>query len=330
MKKALFISLLLLVSGSVLAGLLIFGGNPEKFKSWWQHVTRDSDTMPWSPYNSRLVDASEVHLKEATGITFVDSNLFWKGEGATAGPELSQSGKVVSIVLTSGGEGYGKDTIAQATGAGSGQFELGKVKVEAGEVQSVQLVKAGTWYNTPRFHARSKDGHIEASPYSGKSELKFDNGQVQDRKQFLSGELHGKWERFRRNGVKVFVKEFKNGEKHGTHIYWFHEPQDPEDYKTQSEAHLKKKIYASLWLEVNEDARKKFPDYPSPETNEWIMKKYEERGGTFQVRLLEHYEDNKRHGLFEGFDYLGNPTFTDDYDMGRRIKHKTHDKIKKG
>ena len=40
-------------------------------------------------------------------------------------------------------------------------------------------------------------------------------------KQFLSGKLHGKWEMFKSNGLKVFSKDYVDGKKHGTHIFWF-------------------------------------------------------------------------------------------------------------
>lgn len=330
MKKGLIISLLLLVSGFVLAVLLIFGGKPAKLKAWWHEYSHDSDSLPWCPYKMLVEDASKIHLKEASRIVFVDSSLFWKGKGATAGPELDQKGNVVSIVVTSGGSGYSNETTAWVDGAGSETFELGMVTVQSGRITAVELLKAGTWYETPRVHIRKKDGRIEKLPYSGETELKFDNGQIHERKQFLSGELHGKWERFQQNGIKVFSQEFQRGKKQGTHIFWFNKPLDPEDYKTQSDAHLKKKIYASLWIEVHEDARKKFTNYPSPEANEWAIKQYENRGGIFQVRLLEHYENNVPHGLFEGYDYLGNQTFEDEYEMGRRTRHKIFDKLKKG
>ena len=31
-------------------------------------------------------------------------------------------------------------------------------------------------------------------------------------------------------------------------------------------------------------------------------------GGSFQVKLLEHWENNQKDGLFEGFDRFGNKT----------------------
>ena len=329
MKKGLLFGILLLIGGGCLAVLVKFGGKPEKLKSWWHEFSHDSDSLPWCPYKVREVDASIMHIKEATQVLFLDQNLFWKGQGATVGPEIDKKGRVVRLIVTAGGSGYSPTTKAEVVGTGSETFKLGRVTVDNGKVTAVDFISGGEWYDTPRVHAFGADGRVEALPYSGTAKLTFDNGQVHETKRFLSGELHGKWERFRQNGIQVFDKEFTRGEKHGAHIYYFHNPIDPEDYKTQSDAHLKKKIYASLWLEVHEDARRKFPQYPSPEANEWAIKKYEARGGEFQVHLLEHYENNRRHGLFEGFDYLGNPTFKDDYKEGLRKSHKTFDKIKK-
>ncbi len=306
-----------------------FGGKPENLKSWWHKFSHHSDSLPWCPYIVREVDASKMYVKEATQVIFLDQNLFWKGEGARVGPELDKKGRVVRFIVTAGGAGYSPKTTAEVIGTGSEFFKLGKVTVENGKVAGVEFISGGEWYLTSRVHAYNSDGRVESLPYSGTTKLKFDNGQVHEIKQYLSGEPHGKWEQFRQNGIRVFNKEFTRGEKHGAHIYYFHDPIDPEDYKTQNDSPLKKKIYASLWLEVHEDARRKFPKYPSPEANEWAIKKYSERGGEFRVRLLEHYENNRRHGIFEGYDYLGNPTFKDDYKEGLRISHKTFDKTKK-
>ncbi len=329
MKKGLLVGLLLLIGGGGLAVLVKFGGKPENLKSWWHKFSHHSDSLPWCPYIVREVDASKMYVKEATQVIFLDQNLFWKGEGARVGPELDKKGRVVRFIVTAGGAGYSPKTTAEVIGTGSEFFKLGKVTVENGKVAGVEFISGGEWYLTSRVHAYNSDGRVESLPYSGTTKLKFDNGQVHEIKQYLSGEPHGKWEQFRQNGIRVFNKEFTRGEKHGTHIYYFHDPIDPEDYKTQNDSPLKKKIYASLWLEVHEDARRKFPKYPSPEANEWAIKKYSERGGEFRVRLLEHYENNRRHGIFEGYDYLGNPTFKDDYKEGLRISHKTFDKTKK-
>ena len=308
--------------------LVKFGGKPDKLKSWWHEFSHNSDSLPWCPYNIREVDASKIHIKEATRVLFLDQNLFWKGQGATVGPEIDKKGRVIRLIVTSSGSGYSPTTKAEVVGTGSETFNLGRVTVDNGKITGVDFIE-GKWYDTPRAHAIGTDGRVEDLPFSGTTKLQFDNEQVHETKQYLSGELHGKWERFKQNGIQVFDKEFTHGEKHGAHIYYFDDPIDPEDYKTQSDAHLKKKIYASLWLEVHEEARRKFSKYPTPEANQWAIKKYEERGGEFRVHLLEHYKNNRRDGLFEGFDYLGNPTFRDDYKEGLRVSHKTFDKVKK-
>ena len=308
--------------------LVKFGGKPDKLKSWCHEFSHNSDSLPWCPYNIREVDASKTHIKEATQVLFLDQNLFWKGQGATVGPEIDKKGRVVRLIVTASGSGYSPTTKAEVVGTGSETFNLGRVTVDNGKITGVDFIE-GKWHDTPRVHAIGADGRVEDLPFSGTTKLKFDNEQVHETKQYLSGELHGKWERFKQNGIQVFDKEFTHGEKHGAHIYYFDDPIDPEDYKTQSDAHLKKKIYASLWLEVHEEARRKFSQYPTPEANQWAIKKYEERGGEFRVHLLEHYKNNRRDGLFEGFDYLGNPTFRDDYKEGLRVSHKTFDKVKK-
>ena len=42
----------------------------------------------------------------------------------------------------------------------------------------------------------------------------------------------------------------------------------------------------------------------SAKSNEWVVSRYKLGGGSFGVKLLEHWFENKKHGLFEGFDYL--------------------------
>ena len=103
---------------------------------------------------------------------------------------------------------------------------------------------------------------------------------------------------------------------------------DPDDYKpTKSRSG---DLLPSLWAKVKDDAVAKFgtKNIGSGDANKWIVKTYRLKGGEFQVQLLEHWKNNARHGLFEGFDYLGNKTFKDEYKSGLRIKHKIFDKTK--
>ena len=88
-------------------------------------------------------------------------------------------------------------------------------------------------------------------------------------------------------------------------------------------------IIPNLWIKTREEAKDKFKEnFGSHEANEWIIFKYRSLGGDFPVRLLEHWQDNVRHGLFEGFDKFGNKTFKDEYKRGLRIKHRIFDKTK--
>ena len=43
------------------------------------------------------------------------------------------------------------------------------------------------------------------------------------------------------------------GQKHGTHIYWYPTPIDPDDYKP-----VKGSNSESLWLKLRQDAKDKF------------------------------------------------------------------------
>ena len=55
------------------------------------------------------------------------------------------------------------------------------------------------------------------------------------------------------------------------------------------------------------------------------MEKYLSKGGGIAPKKLEHYENNRLHGACEGYDKRGETLFKDEYDEGKRIKHKTYD-----
>ena len=110
------------------------------------------------------------------------------------------------------------------------------------------------------------------------------------------------------------------------HIFWHKEPQQPENYVYVDKNN---NMYKSLWLEVNEIAKDKFGSkYGKPESNEYVMKLFRQKQGYQQVKLLEHWDQNRKHGLFEAFDRFGNKTFKDEFKYGLRVKHKTFDKTK--
>lgn len=322
MNKKLLVLLAILVLG-VLSFFLKFGG-VEGFVASWQRFTNGSTWMPFSPYGNRVEDVSKLSRKSATHLVFKDQGLFWKGQGATAIPKLDEEGILEQFIVTSGGSGYSSLVTAAIGGAGTSQFEIGEVTVRNGQVVAVAISKTGKWYDSPRTFIEG-----EMLPFSGVAEIKYRNGQLMERRQYLEGELHGKWSKWKSNGIPLFEKEYLRGLKEGTHMYWYGEPIDPKDYKSKDNAKLEKKTYVSLWVEVNEAVKEHFKGkHPSSsESNEWMIEQYKSKGGSFAPQLLEHYEKNKRHGLFEGYDSMGNKIFKDEYEAGKRIEHKTFDPV---
>ena len=80
---------------------------------------------------------------------------------------------------------------------------------------------------------------------------------------------------------------------------------------------------------MHSKAKEKFgKEYGSHESNQWVVQNYRLKGGSFQLKLLEHWHQNLKHGLFEGFDELSNKKFKDEYNYGKRTKHQIFDKQK--
>ena len=139
-----------------------------------------------------------------------------------------------------------------------------------------------------------------------------------------SGAAFKRWNEY---GIPMCSEDYLKGKKQGTHIYWFDQANDPDDYRPTKTKNGE--IIPTLWIKIREEAKEKFKEnFGSHKANEWIIFKYRSLGGDFPVRLLEHWKDNLRHGLFEGFDRFGNKTFKDEYKMGLRIKHRIFDKTR--
>ena len=321
MKKIFIAFLTVTMLSASLAYVILFEGKLKNFEVWWDDKTRHSATIPFSPYKKYRKDSALLYFKGANSIAFEDRHLFWKGSHAIAKPEPTQKNKLINVIITTGGFGYSKKVRAYVTGAGGEQFELGPVLVEDGKIKKVSIKKSGLWQETPTAYY-GKDRY----PFSGTIEKKFSNNQIIEETQYLLGKIHGNVNRYSEKGIPVHSKEYTNGKKHGTHIFWFTKPIDPDAYTPTSNNGEK---YTSLWMEINEKAKDKFRDkYATPESNEWVVQNYKLSGGDFEVELLEHWYENQKHGLFEGFDRFGNKTFKDEYRHGLRIKHKIFDKTK--
>ena len=313
------LSIILICFG--LSFLILFDASFDNSLKWWSSFSHDNPNLPYSPYKIRREDSAFLRTEEANKVNFIDKHLFWKGSGAVALPELTVSGKLVNLIIQSEGFGYSDDVEAVVTGCMGNEFKLGNILVEEGRIKKLEVLQSSIWHKTPKVFWGN-----EEIPFTGTTEKLFPNGQVMIQKQFLSGKIHGKWEEFMQNGLKVYSKDFQNGKKHGTHIFWHNEPLQPENY-----VYIDKitKAKGTLWLEVNEAAKEKFgSNYGKPESNEYVMKLFKQKQGYQQVKLLEHWDQNRKHGLFEAFDRFGNRTFKDEFKYGLRIKHKTFDKTK--
>ena len=318
MKKLIITTLTICLVFFGFAFLILFDARIDHALKWWASYSRDSQTLPYSPYKIRREDSAFIRTEEANSVQFVDKHLFWKGIGAIALPEITKSGMLVKLKMKSEGSGYSNDVDALVTGSMGNSFKLGNVRVQEGQIKGVNVIKSSQWHSAPKAFWGD-----EELPYSGTIEKLFPDGQVMFQKQFLAGVLHGKWEQFTENGIPVFSKDYINGEKHGTHIFWFNEPFDPEGGGSGPGNST------TLWLSINEKAKEKFSNvYDKNKYNKWVIENYKLGGGSFQVYHLEHWENNQKHGLFEGFDRFGNKTFKDDYENGIRVNHKIFDKTK--
>ena len=313
-KKLLgFFALTLL---AVAAFFLQFG-SIDGFAANWQTFNNGSTWMPFSPYGNRVEKPSRLKRYDATHVVFEDQSLFWKGQGAVAVPKLNEDGDLDRLIITTGGSGYGPLVAAKIVGAGASQFELGKVMVSDGRIHGIEINETGRWYASPRMFFED-----ETLPYSGTTEIKYQNGQTMERRQYLEGELHGKWSKWKYNGIPLFDRDYVRGLKHGTYALWHGTPIDPKDYKPSAE----KNARSSLWMEVNELAKEEFKgNHPSRESNEWVIETYKNKGGSLGPKLLAHYDNNRLHGSCEGYDEHGEKTFKDEYRSGRRVAHKTYD-----
>ena len=321
MKKLIITLLTICIVFFGFAFLILFEASTDNVFKWWASYARNNPSLPYSPYKIRREDSAFFKMEEANSVKFIDKHLFWKGAGAIALPEMTMSGKLVKLIMQSGGEGYSENVKAIVSGSMGNTFKLGKVFVKDGKIIGVDVEKPSLWHAAPKGFWGN-----EELPFSGTIEKLFQNGQVMFQKQFLAGLLHGKWNMYQKSGLKKFSKDYVQGKKYGTHIYYFDDPQQPDGYEYIKDGD---KLPGTLWLEANEKAKEKFgKDYGSVESNEYVIQLFKAKQGFQQVKLLEHWENNQKHGLFEGFDRFGSKTFKDEFKYGLRVKHRTYDKTK--
>tara|TARA_B100001248_G_C27345060_1_gene438289 strand:- start:95 stop:1054 length:960 start_codon:yes stop_codon:yes gene_type:complete len=306
-----------LISG-VLGFIIIFEGKTELVKNWWADFSKQNEKLPLSPFHTRRVDSSGLIIRDANQVIFKDRRLFWSGENAIASPLLSKTGVIKKFVITNGGNGYSDHVDAKVIGAMSEKIILGDVVTKNGKIIELALISGSRWNEEPLAFIKG-----DAEPYTGKIEKRFSNGQIMEEDSYLNGKLHGTSKKFKSSGIPVFAKDYFNGKKTGTHIYWYSKPIEPTDYIPQTGNDGN--ILQTLWHYLQDQAKKKFKDqYPSKDSNDWIVKNFRLQGGSFQVKQLEHWKKGLKNGLWEGFESDGKKTFKDEYELGKRTKHKNY------
>jgi len=322
MKKLILAILFTCILSGGLSFLILFEGDVKQVSKWWKQSSVNSPSLPFSPYMTRREDSSLLEMHGANRIILQDERLFWGGSGAIAIAETTRKGELVKIIISKGGSGYSNTVKAEVIGAHANKFELGNVQIDNGTVVSIDIIKAHKWTQVPL--AFIKD---EEQPFSGTIETRFPSGQIIEETNYLSGKIHGKSKRYDRTGIPIADKDYLHGQKHGTHIYWYPDPIEPSDYKPVRSKNGD--MLSTLWINLHAQAKEKFGrEYGSHKSNQWVVNNYKLKGGSFQVKLLEHWKYNLKEGLFEGFDEFSNKTFKDEYKNGMRIKHQIFDKQK--
>lgn len=315
MKKGLLLLCIIVVTFAGSAFLLLFEGNIKNASTWWESFTRNKDWMPYSPYTNRIENADKLRIMDATQIKIVDNHLFWNGSGAIIVPEINQKGILINLQIKNCGVGYSQDVEAKITGSGQSDIHVSKISVKNGKITDIQLKERSNWYLLPTAFWGN-----ERLPFTGIVEKKFPNGQNFTVQQYSNGLLHGVSKRFTSKGLPVYNLEYYKGLKHGTHIYYYDIPISPDSVGESKN---------TLWTEISDSYNDLEEDSKDiSKVNEDLIETFRLKGGAFQIKLLEHWKNNRKDGLFEAFDRYGNKMYKDEYKLGLRINHRTFDKDK--
>ena len=127
-KRIIFTILLSSLFCVTIGFLIIFEGKTSLINEWWADFTRNNESIPLSPFNSRKVDSSKLIIHDAHQIKFSDKRLFWRGENAVGKPLLNSQGKLKEIIIINEGRGYSTDVEAKIVGGISDEFDLQTLK----------------------------------------------------------------------------------------------------------------------------------------------------------------------------------------------------------
>ena len=104
-----------------------------------EDFARESETLPFAPYKSRVVSKSDIRTEAANELIILDQNLFWRGSGAIVTPLLNSDNTVKKFVVKDGGRGYSSLVKAYVSGAGGQNFEISPLIVKGGSIISVPI-----------------------------------------------------------------------------------------------------------------------------------------------------------------------------------------------
>ena len=86
-------------------------------------------------------------------------------------------------------------------------------------------------------------------------------------------------------------------------MFWLPKTVDPAGYtpKRSPDGDL----LTTLWTSLHSEAKEKFgKEYGNHESNQWVVNKYKLQGGSFQVRLLEHWKENVKQDIRKNKNYF--------------------------
>ena len=82
MKKLIITLLTICIVFFGFAFLILFEASTDNALKWWASYSRNSPSLPYSPYKIRREDSAFLRMEEANSVKFIDKHIFWKGTGA--------------------------------------------------------------------------------------------------------------------------------------------------------------------------------------------------------------------------------------------------------
>jgi antitoxin component YwqK of YwqJK toxin-antitoxin module len=78
----------------------------------------------------------------------------------------------------------------------------------------------GTYINFYTENQIKSEVKIRKGEKHGKTNIYFENGNLNEIRSYKHNAMHGKWTMFNEHGIKVSIARYKNGNKHGKWTIW--------------------------------------------------------------------------------------------------------------